>query len=231
MTDSTMNDKKQHVKADKTLIYIAQTISWIFNPFAIPFLAFVVLFLFTYLSMMPQAYKLVVLSIVGCFTILMPVITIFVFKKINKLSIHALSRFRTKRFVPFILTITSYCFCLAMMHKLSIPWYMVGIILAALVIQIICLIINLKWKLSEHMAGMGGIIGGIIVFSALFGYNPLTWLCIFIMLTGILGTARMILRHHTLGEVLCGFFVGFGCALLVLHPVCNAAFRMFLFHY
>ena len=231
MTETTMNDKKKHIKVDKTLIYIAQTISWIFTPLTIPFLAFVVLFLFTYLSMMPQAYKTIVLAIVGCFTILMPAITIFVYKKINKMSIYAISRFRTKRFVPFILTITSYAFCLAMMHKLSIPWYMVGIVMSALVVQVVCLIINLKWKLSEHMAGMGGIVGGVIVFSAIFGYNPLTWLCVFILLAGILGTARITLRHHTLGEVLCGFFVGFVCVLLVIHPVCNAAFRVFLFRY
>ena len=221
-----MSDRKPHFKTDKTLLCIAQIVSWIFNPFAIPFLAFLILFLFTYLSMMPFAYKAIVLSIVGSFTIIMPVITIFIFRKINKLSIHALSRFRTKRFVPFILTITSYCFCLAMMYKLSIPWYMVGIIMSALVIQVICVIINLKWKLSEHMAGIGGVIGGVIAFNALFGYNPLGWLCLFILLSGILGTSRMVLRHHTLGEVISGFIVGFACVLLVLHPISNALFRM-----
>ncbi len=220
--------ERKRFRTSKTLRWVSQTVSWILNPFSIPFLAFLILFLFTYLGMMPLAYKLIVLAIVYCFTILMPAITILLFRKINKLTMHDISRDRTKRYVPFLLTITSYGFCLAMMHKLSIPWYMTGIILAALVVQIICVIVNLKWKLSEHMAGIGGVIGGVVAFSALFGYNPLGWLCLFILVAGILGTARMILKHHSLGEVFCGFTTGLICALLVLHPVSNALFRMFL---
>ena len=106
---------------------------------------------------------------------------------------------------------------------------MTGIILAALVVQIICIIVNLRWKLSEHMAGIGGIIGGLISFSELFGYNPVWWLCLFILVAGVLGSARIILRHHSLGEVLSGFAVGLICALLVLHPLSNVLFRIFLF--
>jgi hypothetical protein len=105
---------------------------------------------------------------------------------------------------------------------------MTGIILAALVMQVICVILNLRWKLSEHMAGMGGVIGGVISFSALFGYNPLWWLCLFILISGILGSARIILTHHSLGEVFGGFIVGLICAMMVLHPYTNMLFRMFL---
>ena len=116
-----------------------------------------------------------------------------------------------------------------MMHKLNIPWYMTGIIQSSLVVLVICIIVNLKWKLSEHMAGMGGIVGGLVSFSALFSYNPVWWLCLFILVAGILGSARIILQHHTLGEVLAGFTVGFACSLLVLHPLSNVLFRIFLF--
>ena len=187
-----------------------------------------VLFLFSYLRIMPIQYKLIVLGIVYCFTILTPTITIFLFRKINGFARQELSE-RKKRYVPILLTIISYVFCLLMMRRLNIPWYMTGIILASLVVSIICIAVNLKWKLSEHMAGMGGVIGGLISFSALFGYNPVGWLCLFILIAGILGSARIVLGHHTLGEVLSGFAVGLICALLVLHPVSNILFRVFLF--
>ena len=55
------------------------------------------------------------------------------------------------------------------------------------------------------------------------------WLCLFILIAGVLGTARIILQHHTLGEVLVGFAVGLICSLLVLHPLSNILFRIFLF--
>lgn len=203
-------------------------ISAIFTPFSIPFLAFLILFLFSYLRIMPIQYKLIVLGVVYCFTILMPTLTIFLFRKINGFSPEDLGE-RKRRFMPFLLTITSYVFCLVMMHRLNIPWYMTGIILAALIMMVICIVVNLKWKLSEHMAGVGAIVGGLVSFSALFGYNPVWWLCLFILIAGVLGTARIILQHHTLGEVLVGFAVGLICSLLVLHPLSNILFRIFLF--
>ena len=220
--------EQQHIITDKTLIRAAKAVSVIFTPFSIPFVAFLILFVFSYLRIMPLQYKLIVLGVVYCFTILMPTLTIFLFRKINGFGPGDLAE-RKRRYVPFILTITSYIFCLLMMHRLNIPWYMTGIILASLVVSVICIAVNLKWKLSEHMAGIGGVIGGLVSFSALFGYNPVAWLCLFILIAGILGSARIILGHHTLGEVLSGFTVGLVAALLVLHPVSNLLFRVFLF--
>ena len=196
-----MDKEKEHIIADKTMLRVARITSIVFTPFSIPFLAFLVLFLFSYLRIMPILYKGIVLGIVYCFTIL----------------------------TPILLTIISYVFCLLMMRKLNIPWYMTGIIFVSLVISIICILVNLKWKLSEHMAGMGGIIGGLVSFSALFSYNPVVWLCLFILIAGILGSARIVLGHHTLGEVLSGFVVGLVCSFLILHPAYNLIFRVFLF--
>ena len=223
-----MDKEKEHIIADKPMLRVARITSIVFTPFSIPFLAFLVLFLFSYLRIMPILYKGIVLGIVYCFTILTPTITIFLFRKINGFARQELSE-RKKRYVPILLTIISYVFCLLMMRKLNIPWYMTGIIFVSLVISIICILVNLKWKLSEHMAGMGGIIGGLVSFSALFSYNPVVWLCLFILIAGILGSARIVLGHHTLGEVLSGFVVGLVCSFLILHPAYNLIFRVFLF--
>ena len=223
-----MDKEKEHIIADKTMLRVARITSIVFTPFSIPFLAFLVLFLFSYLRIMPILYKGIVLGIVYCFTILTPTITIFLFRKINGFARQELSE-RKKRYVPILLTIISYVFCLLMMRKLNIPWYMTGIIFVSLVISIICILVNLKWKLSEHMAGMGGIIGGLVSVSALFSYNPVVWLCLFILIAGILGSARIVLGHHTLGEVLSGFVVGLVCSFLILHPAYNLIFRVFLF--
>ncbi|MFR1156442.1 MAG: hypothetical protein ACLSF1_22770 [Bacteroides thetaiotaomicron] len=223
-----MDKEKEHIIADKTMLRVARITSIVFTPFSIPFLAFLVLFLFSYLRIMPILYKGIVLGIVYSFTILTPTITIFLFRKINGFARQELSE-RKKRYVPILLTIISYVFCLLMMRKLNIPWYMTGIIFVSLVISIICILVNLKWKLSEHMAGMGGIIGGLVSFSALFSYNPVVWLCLFILIAGILGSARIVLGHHTLGEVLSGFVVGLVCSFLILHPAYNLIFRVFLF--
>ena len=133
-----MDREREHIIADKTMLQVARATSMVFTPFSIPFLSFLVLFLFSYLRIMPIQYKLIVLGIVYCFTILTPTITIFLFRKINGFARQELSE-RKKRYVPILLTIISYVFCLLMMRRLNIPWYMTGIILVSLVVSIICI--------------------------------------------------------------------------------------------
>ena len=92
-----MDREREHIIADKTMLQVARATSMVFTPFSIPFLSFLVLFLFSYLRIMPIQYKLIVLGIVYCFTILTPTITIFLFRKINGFARQELSE-RKKRY-------------------------------------------------------------------------------------------------------------------------------------
>ena len=106
-----------------------------------------------------------------------------------------------KRFVPYALTIISYVTCLITMYKIHLPRYMSGIIVAALICMILCTLINFKWKISTHVASSGMMVGGLLSYSFIFNFNPVWWLCFFILLSGMLGTARIIVKQHTLLEV------------------------------
>ena len=57
-----MDKEKEHIIADKTMLRVARITSIVFTPFSIPFLAFLVLFLFSYLRIMPILYKGIVLG-------------------------------------------------------------------------------------------------------------------------------------------------------------------------
>ena len=218
---------EQHQIAEKVLRRSARVISALFTPFTIPFVAFLLLFFVSYLRIMPLGYKLIVLGVIYLCTIMMPTLGIYLFQRINKLSPQEMAQ-RKRRFVPFLLTIFSYLLCFFVMERLHFLWYMRGIIVAALLMMIICVVANLRWKLSEHAAGTGAVLGGLVAFSALFGYNPVWWLCLVILVAGVVGTARIILGHHTVGEVLGGFAVGYACAMLVLNPGTNLLLRRLL---
>ena len=105
------------------------------------------------------------------------------------------------------------------MDMMHIPRFMGSILMAALIIQVICALINIWWKISTHTAAIGGVTGALIAFSILFMFNPIWWLCLVILLAGMVGTSRIILRQHSLSQVIAGFFVGllvsFFCILLV----------------
>lgn len=217
----------QELIAEKSLHRMARVISALFTPFTIPFVAFLILFIFSYLRIMPLAYKLTVLGLVYVSTIMLPTLGIYLFQRLNKLTPAEMAE-RKRRYVPFLLTIVSYIACFLLMRRLHIPWYMTGIILAALLMMIISVVVNHWWKLSEHTEGAGAVVGGLVAFSALFGYNPVWWLCAIILVAGIVGTSRIILGHHTVGEVLGGFAIGWLCAMLVLNPMTNLLFRILI---
>lgn len=197
---------------DRTLIRIARFVSMMFTPFIVPLLVFAGVFIFSYLSVQPLSYRLLVLAVIYCFTIFLPQFTIFLYRKINGWSRRQLGR-RERRIVPYILTIFSYVFCLLLMFQLNMPRYLSGIIVAALLMLVSCAIINIYWKISTHMAAIGGLVGALVSFSILFFYNPVWWLCLSILFSGMLGTSRIILRQHSLSQVLTGFGIGFVCGI------------------
>lgn len=191
----------------------ARILSMLTTPFIVPTLAFVLLFFFTYLRILPTPYKCVVLGIVFSFTFLLPMLTIYLFQKANGWGIRELGE-RKKRFIPYILTIMSYVTCFITMNRLHLPRYMSGIIIASLICMITCTLINLKWKISTHVASSGLLIGGLLSYSLIFHFNPLTALCLFILLAGMIGSARIIVNQHSLTEVFIGFIVGFLCGIV-----------------
>lgn len=203
-----------HNTIAKDPFYIgARVLSAIFTPFMVPFVAFLLLFCFTYLRMLPMQYKVTVLVMVYCFTILLPMLAIYMLHKINGWSLHAL-RIRENRLIPYVITILSYVGCLLTMYRIHLPRYMSGIIMATLLCMVICTVINMRWKISAHMASIGMMVGGMLSFSFIFQFNPIWWLCIFILLAGMLGSARIIVRQHTLHEVGGGFAVGLFCGVI-----------------
>ena len=199
--------------SEDKLFIASRIVSVIFTPFMVPFVAFFLLFFFTYLRIMPLGYKVTVLALVYCFTILLPMLGIYLFQKINGWGIRELGH-REKRFIPYGLTILSYMACLLTMYRIHLPRYISGIIVATLICMLLCTVINTKWKISTHMASSGMMVGGLLSYSFIFQFNPVIWLCLFILLSGMLGSARIIVRQHTLNEVGGGFFVGLFCGII-----------------
>lgn len=211
----TYHDPRRHMsRTEPDPLYLpARIISAMFSPFLFPFIAFLLLFLFTYLRILPLRYKITILTLVYCFTIFLPILSIYLFHKLNGRTIHAL-RDREKRIVPYVLTILSYVGCLFTMARLHVPHYFSGIVFATLLCMIICALVNLKWKISTHEASSGMMVGGLLSYSFVFQFNPVWWLCGAVLLAGMLGTARIVVRQHTLAEVGGGFLVGLFCGVI-----------------
>ena len=185
----------------------------VFTPFYLPILGLTALFFLSYLNQYLLSYKFFVLAIVYFFTILLPTLLIHLYRHYHGWSLIELGT-REGRVVPYVISILCYFSCLYLMEQMHIPYFMRSIVACALIIQIVCALINVWWKISTHTAAIGGVAGALFVFSEVFRFNPMWWFCLLLLLAGILGTSRMILRQHTLAQVVAGFIVGLVCAIV-----------------
>ena len=185
----------------------------VFTPFYLPLVGIALLFTLSYMSMLPMQYKLLVVGIVYLLTILIPSFLIHLYRRYRGWNLQQLGHKR-HRLVPYIISMACYLTCIWLMEMQHIYHFIVIIVVAALFIQAVGLLVNIWWKISTHTAAIGGVAGSLFVFGEFFGFNPVWWLCLVLILAGILGTSRMILRQHTLAQVVAGFFVGGGCSII-----------------
>ena len=200
---------------EKSIILTARVVSMLFTQFYLPLVGMMALFSFSYLGLMPWGYKLQVLTMVYLFTILLPSVLIHLYRRYRGWTLIELGH-KERRAVPYVISILCYFFCIYLMDLLHIPHFMGTILYAALFIQVVCALINVWWKISTHTAAIGGVAGALFVFGELFGFNPVWCLCVVLILAGILGTSRMILRQHSLLQVIVGFVVGIVCSVVGL---------------
>lgn len=199
----------------RNIVYVSRVLSMLFTPFYLPLLGLIVLFFMSYLNQLPLAYRLQVLIIVYFFTILLPTYLIHFYRKYQGWSLIELGQ-KERRMVPYIISILCYVCCVWIMELMHIPHFIGSIVVAALFIQMTCAVVNIWWKISTHTAAIGGVAGALMVFAEYFQFNPVWWLTLVIILAGVLGTARMILRQHTLPQVVAGFVVGLVSSIIAV---------------
>lgn len=197
----------------KLIKFLAQVLAVVFQPAFYPMVGFIILFTLTYLSMLPWQFKLWVLLSVYVFSIAIPYSMTFIIRKSNGWSKHDL-HLQHRRYIVYSINIISYLSCMYVCYRLYLPSFMGAILVVSLLVQCVCVIANMWYKVSMHSAGTGVIIGALLAYSHIFAFNPLWWLCIAILLSGAVMSSRMLLKGNTLGQVLSGTAIGIVCGVV-----------------
>lgn len=197
----------------KRAINTSRVLSSIFRPAYYPTVGFIILLSMTYLSLLPWVFRLWLLGMVYIFTVSIPSLGVFIYRKLHGWSLLELRK-QKRRLVPYSIHLLCYGCLMYIMKSMHLPRFMLAIIVVCLMIQLVCVVVNHWYKVSMHSAGTGGVIGVIVAYSAIFGYNPVWWLCGAILLSGLVMTSRMVLRQHTLWQVLTGTLIGIVCGIL-----------------
>lgn len=193
--------------SEKKIILASRIVSMITTPFYLPVLGLIFMFMFSYLSVFPAMYKLFMVLIFYLFTVLLPTYLIHVYQKYEGLTPKQLG-VRERRMIPYIISILCYFFGYYLLTLMNTPNFISVIFVVAIIIQVLCAAINKWWKISIHSAGIGGVTGMVIAFSFILGFDPTWWLCLLTFIAGLVGTSRMILRQHSLSQVVCGYLLG-----------------------
>ena len=197
----------------KHLIMMAKALSAVFSPFHLPVVGLIILFLFSYLSFLPLGVKIYILLMVYTFTILLPTAMIRLYRRYQGWTRIQLG-VKERRVVPYVISIMCYLTCYYLLTINHASHFIGSIVMASLIIQVVCAIINLWWKISTHSAAIGGVTGALVAFAMIFNFNPVWWICLLLLLAGMVGTSRIILKQHTLEQVVAGYLVGIVCAFL-----------------
>ncbi|RNC63524.1 hypothetical protein [Proteiniphilum sp. X52] len=188
---------------------IARLISTIFQPLLMPIYGVMLLFVYTYFGVTYLQQFWLIITPVILFSFVIPAILIFMLYKIRVISDLSL-KVRRERIYPYMVTLLSYSVMIFFYYRMRMPLWFLMIMVSSVAIMIAAILITLKWKISAHMFGIGGLIGGAMSVSYFVEHsNPYFMFMGLFIIAGLVGTSRLILKRHTLAQVIAGFLLGF----------------------
>lgn len=197
---------------------VAKFFSYVFHPLVIPTLGMIIIFNSnSYVNFaIPYELKREVIILVGFYTFVIP--TLFTLFLQNRGYIQSLEMETTKeRIIPYGFTIIFYFFTIYLMMKALIPPIIFNFMVGALVSVILAFVVNLKWKISAHMIGIGGLTGALIASSFLLNVNLLSYITLCILISGLVASSRLFLNAHNPGQLIIGFFMGMICQIFSIY--------------
>ena len=123
---------------------------------------------------------------------------------------------RRDRLIPLIITTVMYIFTYYLLYKLQTPEHVKLFILAAAILVLITCLLSIKWKISAHMVGIGGLVGMIIALYSKMSGNLNFYLFISIFIAGLVGASRLKLNAHNSRQVYIGLVIGLIPTLLIM---------------
>lgn len=195
---------------------LSKFISLIFHPVLIPTLGFLLLFNSGfYFSMLTWEAKRFILLVVLFSTGILPILSVAILALNPRFDI-SMNNSRD-RIIPLLTSSVFYYLGFVLLGRMkAFPIFKLFLIASILVI-IVLLFISFKWKISNHMAAVGGMAGTMFALSFRSGANPLYAILTVVLISGVVGSARLILNKHSISQIISGYALGFSVLYLVIY--------------
>ena len=187
----------------------AQFISVLGHPLFMPVYAMVLIFEFNpYIDLqVPNSIQVIVLTILSVFTILLPLITAIILQKLAVVQSIYMKTAEERKW-PFLLSVLWYFLGFEILTNLALPVSLYLLMIGAIAVILIAHFITLRWKISIHMLGIGGVIGAMIGLSQRFQFDHFYLILVLFFIAGLIGYARLKTNSHNYRQVYAGFILG-----------------------
>ena len=188
---------------------LAQFISVIFHPLLIPTYGLLLLFTvnaFFSLQLIFKA-KIILASMVITSTVIFPVI-MFAFLKYRKLISDFHMKSKEERIYPYLSLTIVYFLLYILFAQTELPPLYSFYFLTTTLIGLTLFFINIRWKISAHAAGIGGLTAMMIGLSYKLQTDLFLITSILMVCSGLVGFARLKTNSHKPSEVYTGYLVG-----------------------
>lgn len=186
-----------------------EIISLMFQPLLVPTYGMILLMNVDIFSALPLVWRLIAVIGTFIFTGLFPAVPIYLLMKRGEVHDLFISR-KEERTMPYLFSFLAYVFwTLFLWRTMQFPAFLVAMGAGAALSVFIVIFINLKWKISAHVSGMGGLTAAVFAVSYRMAINPLWVFAAVLMVTALVALSRIELKAHTPAQALVGFFVGF----------------------
>jgi len=200
---------------------IAYVISFLFHPILMPTYALLIFFnLRSYVNYALEPEHLwMILSLCFINTAAMPALFLFVLYRMNRISdLHLRNQYQ--RTLPFLVGCLFFFFNYYLFRSSGLPQIVISMALAGALVVFLSFLFNFWIKISIHAVGIASIAGVFMGVSQILNTNINMTIMSLLLITGLVGTARLKLKAHDPMQVymgsLLGLIIGFGAIYLKL---------------
>ena len=189
-------------------------ISYIFHPILVPIVCTLLYFIIIP-NHIPREFAYWVLGIVFVTTYIIPLLLLYVLKKVKLIESYQLSIINDRKFPILFFTSLTLVLGIRLLKFNVVDLLAFSFFGCALALGIVFVLLFFKTKTSLHTLGVSGLIGFIIMISYEYKLNLLVLLISLFLLFGVIATSRLKLQAHKMSEVLLGFFIGLLSQLII----------------
>lgn len=115
---------------------------------------------------------------------------------------------RQERIVPLVLVVIFYYTGYYFISKAQFPSVITAYISSLVIIVSVALVVTIRWKISLHLIGAGGLAGSLAALSLRMETGLQEYIIAALLISSFAATSRLILKMHSARQLLLSFLAG-----------------------